>query len=58
MEDANAENTENYKDTQQNAFKGRLLVYVQALDRAGKAKIILSSPGLKSCELTIDIVKN
>ena len=56
MEDANATNTENYKDSQQNAFKGRLLVYIQSLDRAGKAKIRISSPGIKGAELIIDIV--
>lgn len=56
MEDANSENIEDYKDSQQNSFKGRLLVYVQALDRTGKGKIILSSPGMKSVEVTIDVV--
>lgn len=56
MEDANATNTENCKDSQQNAFKGRLLVYIQSLDRAGKAKIRISSPGIKGAELIIDIV--
>ncbi len=56
MEDANAENIENYKDSKQNAFMGRLLVYIQALDQVGRGKIILSSPGIKNCELVIDVV--
>lgn len=57
MEDANPENTEDYKDSEQNSFKGRLLAYIQALDRTGRGTIILSSPGLKGVELTIEIVK-
>jgi hypothetical protein len=56
MEDANAENVEDYKDSEQNAFKGRLLIYVQSLDEVGKGRIIVTSPGLKSGELTLDIV--
>jgi beta-galactosidase len=56
MEDANVNNTEDYKDNKQDAFKGRLLVYVQSLDRKGKGKIVLSSPGLKSAEVTIDVI--
>jgi hypothetical protein len=56
MEDANAGNTEDYKDSKQNAFKGRLLIYVQSLDKVGKGRILLTSPGLRSGELTIDIV--
>ena len=56
MEDANASNTEDYKDSEQNAFKGRLLVYIQSLDWIGKGKIILSSPGIKSGEIAFDVV--
>ena len=56
MEDANAENTEDYKDTEQNAFKGSLLVYIQALDCIGKGKVTLSADGIKSGELVIEVV--
>ncbi len=58
MEDANPFNTEDYKDQEQNAYKGKLLVYVQALDFSGKGKIVLSSPGLKSSEIEFDIIES
>jgi len=57
MEDANTENTEDYKDSEQNAFKGRLLVYIQARDRTRKGTVTFFSPGLKSSELTIEVVR-
>jgi len=55
MEDAYAYNTENYKDNKQNANKGRLLVYIQSLDREGRGRIVFSSPGLKSVEVEIEV---
>jgi beta-galactosidase len=57
MEDANPRNTEDYKDNKQKAFHGRLLIYVQSLDKPGQVKINLSSPGLKGTEKTINIIK-
>ena len=58
MEDANAYNSEDYKDNTQNAYKGRLLVYIQSLDKKGKGKITLTSPNLKTTKLQIDIVSD
>jgi beta-galactosidase len=57
MEDANPTNTEDYKDSKQEAFHGRLLVYIQSLDKPGEATISLSSSGLKSKSVVIDVVK-
>jgi beta-galactosidase len=55
MEDSNPSNTENYKDNKQKAFHGKLLIYLQSLDREGKVKVRLSSPGLADVFLDIDI---
>ncbi|GAI90927.1 unnamed protein product, partial [marine sediment metagenome] len=55
LEDANPNNIEDYKDSEQNAFKGRLLIYVQSIDQTGRGRIIVSSPGLKKRELTLEI---
>ncbi len=56
MEDANVNNTENYKESEQNAFKGRLLAYIQSLDHTGKGTIVFSSLEIKSRKIVIDIV--
>jgi beta-galactosidase len=57
MEDANPRNTEDYKDNKQKAFHGKLLIYVQSLDKPGKAEVSLTSPGLKNALIQLDIVK-
>lgn len=57
MEDSNPDNIENGKDNHQMTYKGKLLLYIQALDRSGKATISLSASGLKSETLTIEVVK-
>jgi hypothetical protein len=57
MEDSNPRNIENYKDNKQHAFHGKLLIYLQSLDKPGKALIKLSSPGLKGTTLEINVVK-
>jgi len=57
MEDANPVNTDNYKDNKQKSFHGKLLIYIQSLDKPGKAEISLTSPGLKSTTVQLDIVK-
>jgi hypothetical protein len=57
MEDSNPKNIEYYKDNKQHAFHGKLLIYLQSLDKPGKAEIKLSSPGLKGTTLEIDVVK-
>ncbi|HOU96669.1 MAG TPA: glycoside hydrolase family 2 TIM barrel-domain containing protein [Bacteroidales bacterium] len=57
MEDANPRNTEDYKDNMQNAFHGKLLIYLQSSDIPGKANVKISGEGLNSLTFTIDIVK-
>jgi len=56
MEDANCKNTEKYKTSRRSAFNGRLLIYIQSLNQVGMAKIKLSSPGLKSAELILEVI--
>lgn len=57
MEDSNPRNIENYKDNKQHSFHGKLLIYLQSLDKPGKAVIKLSSPGLKGITMEINVVK-
>ncbi|MBP8959411.1 MAG: DUF4982 domain-containing protein [Bacteroidales bacterium] len=57
MEDANPRNTEDYKDNIQNAFHGKLLIYLQSSDIQGKANVKISGEGLNSLTFTIEIVK-
>lgn len=57
MEDSNPGNIEDYKDNRQKTYHGKLLIYVQSLDKAGKAVISLSSPGLQGTTLELNIVK-
>jgi beta-galactosidase len=56
MEDANPRNTEDYKDNKQKSYHGKLLIYVQALDKPGDAILKLSSPGLMETELKLGII--
>ena len=55
MEDSNPSNTENYKDNKQHAFHGRLLIYLQAMDKTGTVRIRLTSSGLKDFTLVIPV---
>ena len=57
MEDSNPRNIEDYKDNKQKAYHGKLLVYLQSLDKSGKAVITLSSPGLQGTTVEINVVK-
>jgi hypothetical protein len=57
MEDSNPRNIEDYKDNRQKAYHGKLLIYIQLLDKAGKAVISLSSPGLQGTTVELNIVK-
>ena len=57
MEDSNPRNIENYKDNKQHAYHGKLLIYLQSLDKPGKAVIKLSSPGLKGTTIELDVIK-
>jgi hypothetical protein len=57
MEDSNPVNIENYKDNKQHVYHGKLLIYLQSLDKPGKAVIKLSSPGLLGTTLEINVVE-
>jgi len=57
MEDSNPRNIEDYKDNKQNAYHGKLLIYVQSLDNPGKAVITLSSPGLEQTAIELNVIK-
>jgi hypothetical protein len=57
MEDSNPRNIENYKDNKQHAYHGKLLIYLQSLDKPGKAVIKLSSLGLKGTTIELDVIK-
>ena len=57
MEDSNPKNIESYKDNKQHAYHGKLLIYLQSLDKSGKAVIKLSSPGLQGTSVEIDVAK-
>jgi hypothetical protein len=55
LEDSNPANVEDYKDNKQHAYHGKLLIYIQALDKTGSATIKLSSPGLKNVIIDLNI---
>jgi hypothetical protein len=57
MEDSNPTNIEYYKDNKQHAFQGKLLIYLQSLDKPGKAIVTLTSPGLKGTTVEINVSK-
>ena len=57
MEDSNPKNIEYYKDNTQHAFHGKLLVYLQSLDKPGKTVIKFSSPGLQSATMEMEVIK-
>jgi beta-galactosidase len=57
MEDSNPDNIEDYKDNNQHAYHGKLLIYIQALDKTGRAEILFSSPGLEPASIVLDVVK-
>ncbi len=56
MEDSNPRNIEYYKDNKQHAYHGKLLIYLQSLDKSGKAVIKLSSPGLQGTTVEINVI--
>jgi beta-galactosidase len=57
MEDSNPRNIEDYKDNKQKAYHGKMLIYIQSLDKQGKAVIKLSSPGLQGTTVEFDVIK-
>jgi hypothetical protein len=56
MEDSNPKNIEYYKDNKQHAFHGKLLVYLQSLDKPGKAVIKFTSQGLQGTTTEINVL--
>ncbi len=57
MEDSNPSNVEDYKDNKQHAFHGKLLIYLQSLDKTGTVTIKLSSPGIQGATVELNVVK-
>jgi hypothetical protein len=57
MEDSNPANIEDYKDNKQHAFHGKLLIYLQSLDKTGTVTIKLSSPGIQGATVELNMVK-
>jgi beta-galactosidase len=57
MEDSNPANIEDYKDNKQNAFHGKLLIYLQSLDKPGPVTIKLSSPGLSDAIVELNVTE-
>jgi hypothetical protein len=57
MEDSNPANIEDYKDNKQHAFHGKLLIYLQSLDKTGTVTIKLSSPGIQGATVELNVVK-
>lgn len=55
MEDANPSNIDSYKDNKQKAFRGRLLIYVQATDQPGTGVINLSAEGMETRTINIKV---
>jgi beta-galactosidase len=55
MEDSNPSNTENYKDKIQHAFHGKLMIYLQATDKTGPARIKLTSADLEAAIVEINV---
>jgi beta-galactosidase len=57
LENSNPRDTTLYKINKRNAFKGRMVAYIQAADKVGPVKITFSSPGLKPCDVLLQVVK-
>lgn len=47
----------NFKTTNRNATNGKLLIYVQATNKPGKAEVTLTSEGLKATTVTLDVIQ-
>ena len=56
IEDSNPRNIENYKDNKQNSYHGKVLLYIQSLDKPGNATVKVTSPGLHSAVVELEIV--
>ncbi|CAL1517936.1 sugar-binding domain-containing protein [Chitinophaga sp. MM2321] len=55
IENSNPTDTSDYKGNHHHAFRGKLKVYIQALDKPGKAVVTISSPGLKDAVVDLMI---
>ena len=57
MESGNPRSVESYGSRHCQVYKGRLKVYIQPTGQPGQVSLKLSSPGLKSCQLTFEVKK-
>jgi hypothetical protein len=57
MEDSNPANIEDYKDNRQHTFHGKLLIYLQSLDKPDLVTVKLSSPGLTGSEVKLNVTE-
>jgi beta-galactosidase/beta-glucuronidase len=57
MEDSNSENIEDYKDNRQHAFHGKLLIYIQSLDKPGKVLVKVSSKNLGGTTVDLNVIQ-
>ncbi|WP_221391237.1 sugar-binding domain-containing protein [Dyadobacter sp. NIV53] len=57
IENSNPADTEHYKKNEHQAYHGRVVVYIQSLDKPGKAWVKLTSQGLQPATVNLDIVK-
>jgi len=57
MEDSNPSNIEDYKDNQQHAYHGKLLIYLQSTDKTGKVTVTLTSRGLESTIMQLEVIQ-
>jgi beta-galactosidase len=57
MEDSNPANIEDYKDNKQHSFHGKLLIYLQSLDKPGLVTVKLSSQGLTETMVELNVTE-
>ena len=57
LENSNPRDTTQYKTNKRSAFKGKLVAYIQAGDKAGPLKITFTSPGLKPANIELEVIK-
>ena len=57
MEDSNPSNIEDYKDSKQHAYHGKLVIYLQSTDKTGKVTVTLTSMGLESTIMQLEVIQ-
>jgi beta-galactosidase len=57
LENSNSRDTTQYKINKRTAYHGKLVAYIQALDKVGPVKVTFSAPGLKPAEVTLQVIK-